>query len=243
MLGNRRISDSAIGGNGLLAQLPAEDLLRVRSHLRTIPLHSRQVLQKQSAPLEYVYFPNCGIVSIATVFDDGALVEAATIGDEGMVGVEAFFHDHPISSCEAIVHVPVPYESAEVMGVTAFRREIAEHRALRDLVADFVSALQARIIRLTACNARHDVHQRCARWLLAADDHMHGRQFHLSQELLAVMLGVRRQSVSAVAAAFQDAGFITYKHGHITIRDRTGLEKAACECYRVICDWNGTMRR
>lgn len=236
MLGNHRISDNDRPGNRLLAHLPTEDWRRVRSHLRTLPLHPRQVLHKQGESLEHVYFPNSGIVSMATVFDDGAMVEAATVGDEGMVGVEAFLDDHPVASCETIVQVPVPHESAEAMSLAVFRHEIAEHRAFREVIARYLQTLQARIIRVTACNARHDVDQRCARWLLAAHDHMHGHDFHLSQEFLAVMLGVRRQSVSAVAAAFQEAGFITYKHGNIAIQDRRSLEGAACECYAVIRD-------
>jgi CRP-like cAMP-binding protein len=227
---------SAVGepANGLLGRLPAADLQRIRPLLTTIPLHSRQVLQKQGERLRHVYFPDSGIISMATVLADGAIVEAATIGDEGLVGIEAFYAEDAVSPCETIVQVPAPHETAEMMRVADFRREITGHQALHDLVARYAQALHAQIVRLTACNARHDVNERCARWLLMAHDHMHGQDFDLSQEFLAMMLGVRRQSVSAVAATFQTAGFIRYQHGHVTIADRAGLEAAACECYGAI---------
>ena len=111
---------------------------------------------------------------------------------------------------------------------------MAESRAFANVVARYAQALHGQLVRLTACNARHDVNARCARWLLMAHDHMHGQGFHLSQEGLAVMLGVRRQSISAVAGMFQAAGFIRYTHGHIVVTNRAGLEAVACECYAAI---------
>ena len=220
--------------NQLLARLPADDLQRLQPFLMTVPLHARQLLQKQGERVQHVYFPNSGIVSMATVLADGAVVEAATIGDDGLAGVEAFFTGNAVSPCETIVQVSVPHESAEMMTVKDFRRAIADHVTLRDLVAQYAQALHAQVVRLTACNARHEVNERCARWLLTAHDHMHGHDFRLSQEFLAVMLGVRRQSVNAVAATFQAAGFIRYVHGHMAILDRKGLEQASCECYAAI---------
>jgi CRP-like cAMP-binding protein len=220
--------------NRLLSMLPTGDLERLRPLLTTVRLHPRQVLHKQGEQLDYVYFPNSGIISMTTVFDDGAMLEAATIGDEGVVGIEAFFTDTPVAPCETIVQVPTPHESAEMMHIADFRRELFEHRPLSVLVASYTDALHAQIVRLTACNAHHNVHQRCARWLLTAHDHMHGHDFHLSQEFLAVMLGVRRQSVSEVAGAFRTAGLIRYTHGHIAIANRAGLEVVSCECYTAI---------
>ena len=220
--------------NQLLAKLPPEDLRRLRPYLRSVPLLPRQLLQKQGEPLQCVYFPNGGVVSMATVLADGSLVEAATIGDEGLVGIDAFFTEDALSACEAIVQVPVRDEDAMMMPVADFRRELATHRVFHDIVARYAQVLHAQITRLTACNARHAVNERCARWLLTAHDHMHGQDFHLSQEFLAVMLGVRRQAVSAVAGAFQEAGFIRYVHGHVTVLNRIGLEATTCECYAAI---------
>jgi CRP-like cAMP-binding protein len=174
------------------------------------------------------------MVSMATVLADGAVIEAATVGDEGLVGVEALFSEDAISSSESVVQGALPHETAEMIRTPDFRREIVELRAFGDLVARYAQALHGQLVRLTACNARHDVNARCARWLLTAHDHMHGQGFHVSQEGLAVMLGVRRQSISAVAGMFQAAGFIRYTHGHIAVTNRTGLESVACECYGSI---------
>ena len=233
MVPKRRIFDTSCS-NQMLARLSLEDLNRISRQLTTVRINPRQVLHKQGEEVRQVYFPNCGIISMATVLDDGAVVEAATIGDDGFVGIDAFYGDDAVSACETIVQVPVPHETAAMMAVEDFRREITEHRALHDVVAEYAQTLHARILRVTACNARHGVHERCARWLLTALDHMHGQDFHLSQEFLAVMLGVRRQSVSAVASSFQASGLIRYSHGDITVLNRRRLEDAACECYAAI---------
>jgi CRP-like cAMP-binding protein len=220
--------------NQLLARLSDEDFATLQRYLITVQLHPHQPLQKQAEPVEHVYFPNSGIVSMATVLADGAVVEAATVGDEGLVGIEALFNDAPVSSAESVVQGALRHESAKMIRAVDFRREVRELRAFGDIVAHYAEALHGQLVRLTACNARHDVNARCARWLLMADDHVHGQGFHLSQEGLAVMLGVRRQSISAVAGMFQAAGFIKYMHGHIAVRNRPGLQTVACECYAAI---------
>jgi CRP-like cAMP-binding protein len=171
---------------------------------------------------------------MATVLSDGALVEAATVGDGGIVGIDAFFADDAFAVCEAIVQVPVRGQTAEIMRVADFRQELARRGAFYDAIARYAQLLHAQLIRLTACNARHPVHARCARWLLTAHDHLHGEEFRLSHEFLAVMLGVRRQTVSLVAASFQAAGLIRYTHGRITVLDRGRLEHMACECYPAL---------
>jgi len=220
--------------NQLLSRLPDDDFATLQRYLITVQLHPHQALQKQGEPVEHVYFLNSGLVSMATVLADGAVVEAATVGDEGLIGIEALFSDTPVSSSESIVQGALPRESAEMIRAADFRREMAESRAFANVVARYAQALHGQLVRLTACNARHDVNARCARWLLMAHDHMHGQGFHLSQEGLAVMLGVRRQSISAVAGMFQAAGFIRYTHGHIVVINRAGLESVACECYAAI---------
>src|SRR5215467_3273768 len=229
-----RVPVASRPANQLLASLSDEDFTHLQRHLVTVQLHPHQPLQKQGDPIEHVYFPNCGMVSMATVLADGAVVEAATVGDEGLVGIEALFSDLPVSSSESVVQGALPHETAEMIRAADFRRGIIELRAFSEVVARYAQALHGQLVRLTACNARHDVNARCARWLLMAHDHMHGQGFHLSQEGLAVMLGVRRQSISAVAGMFQAAGFIKYTHGHIVVTNRLGLESVACECYAAI---------
>ena len=217
--------------NRLLAALPAEDFERLRPLLRTVPIRIKQVLQENGEPLHAVYFLNGGVASMTTVLSDG-MVESATVGDEGMLGIEAFLSADAISPGETLIQVPDT--SAEMMSVQDFRREVAKQGAFRDLVGRYTQVIIAQMMQSTACNARHQVPQRCARWLLQTHDRMHEQDFNLSHEFLAVMLGVQRPTVSVVAASLQHAGLIHYTHGHVTVRDRKGLEAASCECYPAI---------
>jgi CRP-like cAMP-binding protein len=217
--------------NRLLARLPDEDFQQLLPHLKIIPLPAKKVLQQQGERLQSVYFPIGGVVSMAIVLPDGAMVETATIGDEGIVGIEAFFTDDAVSPCETIVQIP---GAASVLSVDRFRSELAAGGAFRDAVARYAQALYGQMTRLTACNALHQVQERCARRLLMAHDHMHEQPFYSSHESLAVMLGVRRPTVTVVAGTLQTAGLIRYTHGRITVLDRKGLEAASCECYQAI---------
>jgi CRP-like cAMP-binding protein len=218
--------------NRLLAALPADDFDRMRPLLTTVPIRVKQVLQKSGEPFHAVYFLNGGVASITTALSDGAMVEAATVGDEGMLGVEAFLSIDAISPGETLIQVPDT--SAERMGVDDFRREVAKQGAFRDLVGRYTQVVIAQMMQSTACNALHQVPERCARWLLMTHDRMHEQDFRLSHEFLAVMLGVQRPTVSLVAATLQQAGLIRYTHGHVTVVNRKGLESASCECYPII---------
>jgi CRP-like cAMP-binding protein len=226
--------DAARPQNRLLRLLSDDDLRHLRPHLKTVSLEPKQILHRQGERPRHVYFPNGGVVSMATLLSEGTMVEVATIGDDGIVGIEAFFGDDAVSACETIVQVPVPHESAERLSVQDFRRELVACPTLHHAVARYLEVLYAVMARLTACNVHHEVEARCARWLLTTHDRMHGQEFHLSHEFLAMMLGVRRQSVSAVAKTLRTAGFIRYVHGRVTVLDRKGLEAAACDCYPVI---------
>src|SRR5258707_7770711 len=121
-----------------------------------------------------------------------------------------------------------------MMAVDDSRGEFAERGAFRTFVERYTQLVIAQMMQSTACNALHQVHQRCARWLLMTHDRMHEQDFHLSHEFLAVMLGVQRPTVSVVAATLQEAGLIRYTHGDVTVRNRPGLEAASCECYPII---------
>jgi CRP-like cAMP-binding protein len=218
--------------NQLLAALPAAAFRQLTPHLKTIPVRARQILHKNGEPITSVYFPNGGVASITTVLLDGTMVEAATVGDEGMLGIEAFLNPDAVSPGETLIQVPDT--SAEVMSVANFRELAAERGAFRDLMGRYTETVIAQMMQSTACNALHPVHQRCARWLLMTHDRMHEQDFHLSHEFLAIMLGVQRPTVSVVAGTLQEAGLIRYTHGHVTVTNRKGLEKAACECYAII---------
>jgi CRP-like cAMP-binding protein len=224
----------------LLAGLPDADFRRIAPTLTTIPMRVRQVLHRHGEPLQYVYFPNGGVVSITAVLPDGAIVEAATVGDEGMVGIEAFLDAHAVVPGQTLLQVPDT--SAERMSVNDFRQAVANSGAFRERIGRYTQVVMAQMVQATACNALHPVAQRCARWLLMTHDRMHGQDFELSHEFLAVMLGVARPSVSIVAATLQDAGLIRYKHGQVTVKDRKGLEDAACVCYPIMRGYFESLR-
>jgi CRP-like cAMP-binding protein len=217
--------------NRLLAALPDEDFRRILPDLTTIPIRTKQVLQKQGERLRHVYFPNGGVCSITTVLADGTMVEAATVGDEGMLGVEAFLTDNAIAPGETVVQVPDT--DAVMMSVEALRREVADHGALHDLLGRYTQIVIAQMMQTTACNALHQVPRRCARWLLMTHDRMHRQDFSLSHEFLADAGSTAsdRQRRGRRAAR---GGLIGYTHGHVTVRDRPGLEAASCECYPII---------
>jgi len=212
--------------------LSADDFGRIVPHLKTVPIRLKQVLHKSGEPLRAVYFLNGGVASITTVLSDGTPVEAATVGDEGMLGVEAFLGAAAVAPGETLMQVPDT--DAVMMSVDDFRREVTAQGAFRDIVGRYTQVMIAQMMQSTACNALHQVHQRAARWLLMTHDRMHGEDFNLSHETLAVMLGVQRPTVSVVAATLQDAGLIRYTHGRVTVRNRQGLEAASCECYAII---------
>lgn len=216
----------------LLSQLPDKDLDRLLPYLKVEPLPARRILHQQGERVRKVYFPSGGVISMAVVLPDGSMVESALIGDDGVVGIEAFLTDDAVAPCETIVQIPGGV--AEVLTVDRFRRELDERGALYRAVARYAQSLHAQMARLTACNALHPVPERCARWLLMAHDLMRRQDFHLSHEFLAVMLGVRRATVTVVAGSLQASGLIRYIHGEVTILDRARLEAAACECYPAI---------
>jgi CRP-like cAMP-binding protein len=218
--------------NLLLRALPAADFERLRPHLTTIPTPTRHLFYKSGAVIDSVYFPNGSVASVTAVLADGTMVETATIGVEGMVGIEAYLGTNAISPGETLVQVAGT--DAERMTVSAFRAELTRRGALFDLIGRYAQATIAQMMQSAACNARHHVQERCPRWLLMTHDRVGGDEFELSHEFLAVKLGVRRQSVTVVAGTLQAAGLISYKHGHIKILDRKGLETASCECYAVV---------
>ena len=218
--------------NHLLAALPDKVFQRLHPHLKTISVRPKQMLYKQGEPIQRVYFPIGGVFSVTTALSTGTMVETATIGNEGMLGVEVFLTDDSIAAGNTFMQVPDG--GVQVISAAAFRRAVATPGALRNLIGRYTQAVIAQMMQSTACNAVHQVPQRCARWLLMTHDRMHEQDFTLSHEFLAMMLGVQRPTVSAVAATLQKAGLIRYTHGRVTVRDRQGLEAASCECYPII---------
>jgi CRP-like cAMP-binding protein len=233
-------SPSARPKNQLLRALPAADFERLRPHLKTVSTRTKQVFYKQGEALGYVYFPNGGVLSITTLLSDGTMVETATVGNEGMVGIEAFFNADPIAP--GMTMMQVPDTNVERLSVSAFREELARGKVLSILIGRYAQTTLKQMMQSSACNALHHVTERCPRGLLMTHDRVEGDTFQLSQEFLAVMLGVRRQSVSVVASTLQKAGLITYRHGRVTVLDRAGLEAASCECYAAIRSYSDAQR-
>ena len=207
-----------------------------------MPLKLKQFLHKAGDPIREVYFPGGGFISMVTVLKDGSMVEVATVGREGMLGVSAVLNGDPSISASM---VQGETDTCYRMPADAFRKEIDRRDAFHDLMVRYAQALSGFIMQSTACNAVHSVEQRLARWLLLAHDRVGTNEFHLTQEFVAMMLGVTRPSVTVVAGTLQKAGLITYHRGHLAIVDRERLEAASCECYRTATDLltNVTRRR
>jgi len=228
----RRVEGLAGDGfsNRLLAALPAEDVQRFHRALDVIPLPVKQFLHRPGDVIEYVYFPGGGFCSELSVLENGDMVEIATIGREGMVGIFAATEGHVAPSAAM---VQAESDICYRLPADVFRRELERGGRFSELITRYTQAHIAFIMQSTACNAVHTVEQRLARWLLMAHDRVGKDEFPLTQEFVAMMLGVARPTVTIVAGTLQKAGLITYRRGTVTILEREKLEAAACECYRV----------
>jgi CRP-like cAMP-binding protein len=216
--------------NRLLAALPADDYARIQPDLRMNTVVIGRTLQEHGAPIADVYFPNGGVFSVTNQMRDGALVEVATVGREGMLGVGVFLGDR---SGAGRTFQQVPNGPFPSMRVGRFIEETASG-PFREVVALYAQANLLQIMQGTACNALHDVKQRCCRWLLQTQDRVGAREFLLKQKFLAIMLGVHRPTVTLVMGALQHSGLITTKYGRIRVLKRKKLQDASCECYEVI---------
>jgi CRP-like cAMP-binding protein len=222
--------DKSVVGNRLLGRLGSEFADRMRQHLQPVKFDYRKILYDAGRPIEFVYFPLSGVASLVKTMEDGGAAEVGTIGNEGMVGVPILFGEETDATT---VHVEVPGEGLR-MPARAFRDVLVRNAGLQDMTRRYAYALFNQISQLVACNRFHDVEQRCARWLLMAQDRMPGDEFMLTHEVLSLMLGVRRSSVTIAAGRLSEAGLIEYRRGHVTILDRPGLKRRACECYHAI---------
>ncbi|HZB90778.1 MAG TPA: Crp/Fnr family transcriptional regulator [Stellaceae bacterium] len=219
-------------GNRLLAALPPDDRERLRCQGEWRELTPRQTLIVPGRRIDYVYFLEDGIVSLLQPLQDGAMIEIALVGREGLIGVPVVL-GAPVSQAEAIVQTP---GHALRLRASVLRQEMTRHPALLDLLLRYVLALHVQVAQAVACNGRHPVPKRLARWLLAAGDRIGGEALALSHETLAEMLGMRRASVTVALGALRRAGLIHNSPGHIAILDAKELEASACECYRVVKD-------
>jgi len=219
--------------NRLLARLPKSVYRRLTARMQEVPLRTKQVLYKANAVMDYVYFPNRGVISAMTIMEDGKAIEVATIGNEGMAGLTAFIGGET-SPNDVMVQVE---GEAQRMPTAAFTKEARRDGPLRQLLILYHTAYQTQVSYAVACNGLHTIEKRCCRWLLMAQDRVGTGTVPLTHEFLSMMLGVRRSSLTDVLQPLQARGLIrNHGRGKITILDRRGLEAASCECYRRVQD-------
>jgi CRP-like cAMP-binding protein len=222
--------------NRLLAALPATELAMLMPRMARVTLDLGQTLHRHGDVIEQAYFVESGFISALTVLSDGQPLEIGLIGSEGVAGFSVVLGGKT-SFAETMCQTG---GEAYRVPVDALRHAFANAPVLRDLMLRYVLIFQIQVSQTAACNAHHALEQRLARWLLAAHDRSGVPELSLTQDLIAVMLGVRRATVSIAAGTLQRAGVIRYQHGKITIVDRMGLENVACECYEAV---NGEYRR
>jgi CRP-like cAMP-binding protein len=215
--------------------LPTYELLA--PHLEHASFERGQVFYEPGQPMDTVYFPHTGVISLLSVMEDGSAIETSTIGPESAVGLlSALTPVHAFSRKVAQTSGVVSAIPSETLRTIA-----ASSSELRDVILRHCNAQLAMAQQSVACNALHDVEERFCRWLLVCHDRAEGDELQLTQEFLAMMLGVQRTTVSQVAGQLQEEGLIRYQRGRIQILDRAALEGRACECYRRVCDHNASV--
>jgi len=216
-------------GNRILAFLPPADFELLKPHLEPVSLTYRRVLYQANKTIEFVYFLEMGVGSLVNTMRSGKASEIGTIGNEGFVGVPILLGD---TQAPTSVYIQVPGAGFRVK-VAAFRQALERSTSLRIALLHYAHAFFNQVGQSVACAHHHSIEQRCCRWLLMTYDRMETEEFLLTQEFLAMMLGVRRAGVTVAANALQKAGLIRYRRGHVTILDVPGLLKCSCECYAV----------
>lgn len=226
-----RIVKPRQNGNNLLNALPPEEYNRVLSCFEPVVFSTKQLLIVEDQPFDYAWFPfNC-VLSLLTRADGDIFVEVATVGREGMLGIPLML------GAETIPHrafCQIPGDGLRIRADDF--REISRSGPFSRILHRYLEKLMVQLAQGGACNSRHSVEQRCARWLLMSRDRVDSDEFPLTQEFLCQMLGVRRATVSEAASKLQKAGYIKYARGIISILDREGLTGVACECYRILRD-------
>ncbi len=217
--------------NELLRALPAEELQRLRPHLVPATLVVSQVLHEAEAPIDEVFFLESGLAFLTADTRDHGLVEVGTTGRDGFVGLSALLSPEPVSVHRAFVQIP---GRAHRLRASVLREMSEALPTLRDRCLRYVQVMLMQNSQIAACNARHELPERLARWLLMSRDRIDGDDLPMTQEFLSAMLGVRRAGISVVANALQAQGLIRQSRGRITVLDRAGLGGKACTCYSMI---------
>jgi CRP-like cAMP-binding protein len=216
--------------NSLLAVLAKSDFERVLPHLELVPMPLGHVVYESGRQLRHVYFPTTAIVSLLYVMEDGASAEIAVVGNEGIVGIALFMGGESTPSRAIVQSAGYAYRlEAQLLKLEFNRAGPVMHLFLR-----YTQALITQMAQTAVCNRHHSVDQQLCRWLLLSLDRLASNELTMTQELIANMLGVRREGVTEAAGKLQSAGLIHYSRGRITVLDRSGLEARSCECYAVV---------
>ena len=216
--------------NHLLAALPPADLERLLPTLEWVQMPLGHVLYESGAQLRHVYFPSTSIVSLLYVMENGASAEIAVVGNDGVIGVALFMGGETMPNRAVVQSAGEGYR---LTGQT-LKQEFNRSGELQTLLLRYTQALLTQMAQTAVCNRHHSLDQQLCRWLLLSLDRLPANDLVMTQELIANMLGVRREGVTEAAGDLQRAGLIEYRRGHITVLDRPGLEARACECYLVV---------
>ncbi len=216
--------------NHLLAALPAAEFGRLAAHLEPVPMRLGEILYEPGGQMEHAYFPTTAIVSLHYVMASGASAETAGVGNEGLVGISLFMGGNTTPSSAVVQTAGHAYRLESRLLTQEFNRAgFMQHLMLR-----YTQALITQMAQTAACNRHHSVEQQLCRWLLLTLDRVSSHELVMTQELVASMLGVRREGITEAAGRLQQAGFIRYRRGHIAVLERSGLETRVCECYAVV---------
>ncbi len=216
--------------NHLLAALPEVDLRRLTPHLDLTPMPLGEALYESGGRLRHVYFPTTAIVSLLYVMEDGASAEIAIVGNEGILGISLFMGGETTPSRAVVQSAGFGYRlKAQVL-----KEEFGRGGPVMQLLLRYTQALITQMAQTAVCNRHHSVEQQLCRWLLLSLDRLPSDELTMTQELIANMLGVRREGVTEAAGRLQRAGLIKYSRGRISVLDRPGLERTVCECYAVV---------
>jgi len=216
--------------NHLLNALPSGDYKRFASHLELVPMKLGDVLYEPGVQLRYVYFPTTSIVSLLYVLEDGASAEIAIVGNEGILGISLFMGGDTTPSRAVVQSAGHGFR----LKAKLLQNEFGRFGPTMHLLLRYTQALITQMSQTAVCNRHHSVDQQLCRWLLLSLDRLQSNELSMTQELIANMLGVRREGVTEAAGKLQDAGLIRYRRGTITVLDRPGVEARSCECYQVV---------
>ena len=223
-------SQSSPKQNHLLAALPAADFDALAAHLEWVSLKVGEMLYEPGGQLQHAYFPTTAIVSLHYVTESGASCEVAGVGNEGVVGVSLFMGGNTTTSSAVVQTAGHAYRLERLL----LEQEFERAGMLQRLLLLYTQALMTQMSQTAVCTRHHSVDQQLCRWLLLTLDRLPSTEVVMTQELVASMLGVRRESITDTAGKLQRAGIISYRRGHISVLNRAGLEAGACECYAVV---------